>query len=77
MMFPFKSHYRISVILCNRVIKNTGTVCLLYINLRRMKPLKRNYSEPELEFIRLSFPEVLESSNMSSDENKTPFEPEE
>lgn len=42
-----------------------------------MKPLKRNYSEPELEFIRLSFREVLESSNMSSDENETPFEPEE
>lgn len=42
-----------------------------------MNPLKRNYSEPELEFIRLSFPEVLESSNMSSDENETPFEPEE
>ncbi len=38
--------------------------------------MRRNYLEPELEFIRLSFPEVLESSNMSSDGNETPFEPE-
>lgn len=42
-----------------------------------MKPLKRNYSEPELELVKLSFQKVLESSDpLPTDENEIPFEPE-
>ena len=39
--------------------------------------MKRNYSEPELELVKLSFQKVLESSDpLPTDENEIPFEPE-
>ncbi len=39
--------------------------------------MKRNYSEPELELVKLSFQKVLESSDtLPTEENETPFESE-